>query len=197
MAIDIPKIARPISEIIVHTTATRPEWWKSRTVNQKIKEIRRWHVEDRGWSDIGYHYVIDRDGKIGTARPLGRVGAHTKGHNTGSVGIALLGGFGGAQDDGFDAHYTPAQDKAARELITAIMAKHQIAKISGHNEYAAKACPCFDVQAWWSKSKPRPIYPAKPPTAPRAPVAPAPKAATGLAALIAQILASILKGRTK
>ena len=55
---------RPISEIIVHCSATRPEWCASTTTAAKVAEIRRWHVSDRGWRDIGYHYVIDRNGVL-------------------------------------------------------------------------------------------------------------------------------------
>jgi hypothetical protein len=82
---------RPLNKIIIHCTATRPNWWIGKSPQQKVNEIRRWHVEDRGWADIGYHYLIDRDGTVIEGRPLSKVGAHAKGHNTGSVGIALFG----------------------------------------------------------------------------------------------------------
>jgi len=180
---------RPLNEIVVHCTATRPAWWATRTVNQKTAEVRRWHVDDRGWSDIGYHYLIDRDGKIATGRPLERKGAHVKGRNTGTVGVALFGGHGGNENDQFSDHFTPAQDVALRGLIRRLQSDYPtIAKISGHHEYAAKACPCFRVGPWWSKDQRAPA--SKPPTAPRAPVTPqAPKKApTGFIAVVAAIL---------
>lgn len=78
---------RPISEIIVHCTATQPAWMEGQPTATKVAEVRKWHVQDRGWKDIGYHYLIDRDGTVAEGRPLDQVGAHTQGHNTGSVSI--------------------------------------------------------------------------------------------------------------
>ncbi len=46
---------RKITEIIVHCTATRADWWAGKRTSDKVREIKRWHVQDRGWSDIGYH----------------------------------------------------------------------------------------------------------------------------------------------
>jgi len=140
---------RAIDEIIVHCTATRAEWWATRTVNQKVAEVRAWHVRDRGWSDIGYHYLIDRNGKVAPGRPIGRNGAHTKGHNSGTIGIALFGGHGSSEHDAFLENFTPKQDAALRDLIAKLSAQYGIAKVSGHNEYAAKACPGFNVTDWY------------------------------------------------
>ena len=141
---------RPLNEIIVHATATRPDWWSTRTTAQKVAEVKRWHVQDRGWSDIGYHFLIDRDGKVVAGRPLQTVGAHTQGHNTGTIGISLFGGHGSAATDAFFENYTPQQDKALRDLITHLRASYPtITKVSGHNEYAAKACPGFNVPKWY------------------------------------------------
>jgi N-acetylmuramoyl-L-alanine amidase len=139
---------RPIHEIIIHATATPANWRAGQPTSAKVAEVRRWHL-DRGWSDIGYHYLIDFDGSIATGRPLERVGAHVQGHNTGSVGIALFGGKGGVADGMFEDNYTPAQDKALRGLIGRLKAVYPITQISGHNEYANKACPCFKVMEWY------------------------------------------------
>ena len=139
---------RHIDTIIIHCTATRPDWWKSKSAKQKANEIRRWHVEDRGWSDCGYHYLIDRDGTVIDARPLSRKGAHAKGHNTGSVGISLFGGHGGSATDRFDDNFTEDQDRALRSLIDRLQAEYPITKIIGHNEVANKSCPTFVVSDW-------------------------------------------------
>ena len=144
---------RPISEIIIHCTATRPDWRESRPTSEKVAEVRRWHVSDRGWRDIGYHFLIDRDGTIAEGRPLDQVGAHTMDHNTGTVGISLFGGHGSAATDKFFAHYTTPQDKALRALIEDISAAYKITKVSGHNEYAAKACPGFNVPTWFGQKR--------------------------------------------
>jgi N-acetylmuramoyl-L-alanine amidase len=142
---------RAINEIIIHCTATGPNWWASKPTKSKVNEVRRWHVEDRGWSDIGYHYLIDRNGTIAEGRPVERSGAHTKGHNANSIGISLFGGHGGAATDAFDDNFTLEQEVALRELIEKLQGEHpNITKISGHNQYSSKACPCFSVPNWLS-----------------------------------------------
>lgn len=140
---------RTITEAIIHTTATRPNWMATRSVADKVQEIRRWHVDGNGWSDIGYHYVIDRGGAIGTGRPLERVGAHVKGRNKQSIGIALVGGHGGSETDKFEDHYTDAQEAALRGLIGELKSRFGDLAVTGHNQYAAKACPCFYVPTWF------------------------------------------------
>ena len=147
---------RPLNEIIVHCTATRPEWWATRTTAQKTAEVKRWHVEDRGWRDIGYHYLIDRNGYVIAGRPLNQVGAHTQGKNTGTVAIALFGGHGSASTDAFQENYTPEQDKALRSLIAQLQSKYPtITKVTGHNQYAKKACPGFYVPNWLAQGQPK------------------------------------------
>ena len=139
---------RPISEIIVHCTATRPEWMAASKTSDKVAEVRRWHIADRGWRDIGYHFLIDRDGTVAKGRPVDQVGAHVQGHNAGTIGVSLFGGHGSAATDKFAEHYTARQDQALRGLIAALTATYKITKVSGHNEYAAKACPGFNVPQW-------------------------------------------------
>lgn len=186
---------RHINEIVVHCAATRPAWWATRTLNQKVKEIRRWHVEDRGWSDIGYHYLIDRDGKVAEGRSLSRTGAHVRGHNTGSIGICLFGGHGSNENDAFSENFTPEQDRALRKLIADLRTRFPtIRKISGHNEYAAKACPGFRVSQWLATGPDAAYPPVRPDVEPADPVAPKAKP-NPFAPLIAAILAFFTKGR--
>ena len=140
---------REITEIVIHCTDTRPKWWAERTPAEKVAEVRRWHVEDRGWSDIGYHFLIDRDGTVVEGRPVERTGAHVQGHNTGTIGVSLFGGHGGAATDDFLDNFTEDQERALQGLISKLRGEHpSITKISGHNQYANKACPCFSVPAW-------------------------------------------------
>ena len=140
---------RPINEIIVHCADTPPSWGGNMTPEQQRDEIRRWHVEERGWSDIGYHYVITRNGVVVQGRPLDKIGAHVKGHNKGTIGICLVGGKGGTAHDKFRENFTKEQDFALRKLIDELKDRFvSINKVSGHNKYAAKACPCFNVQEW-------------------------------------------------
>lgn len=141
-------MTRTITEIFVHCSATRKEWMSDRPATDKREEIDRWHRQ-RGWKGFGYHYLIDRDGTVAEGRPVERIGAHVSGHNTGTIGVSLFGGHGAAATDRFSDHFTPAQDAALRRLLSELQARFPSAtKISGHNEYAAKGCPGFQVRPW-------------------------------------------------
>ena len=129
---------RNLTEIIVHCTAT-PE---GREVTQA--DLYRWHVVDRGWSDIGYHYLVQLDGTVVPCRPMEKDGAHVKGRNKGTVGISYAGGVD-AKGNPKDTR-TGAQKAALTELLVGLLRQYPtIAKISGHRDYAAKACPSFDA----------------------------------------------------
>lgn len=153
---------RSLSEIIIHCTATDADWRKGSKTSSKVSEVRKWHVEGNGWSDIGYHFLIDRDGTIAKGRPLERTGAHTKGHNTDSIGIALFGGRTSDANDKFADNFTEDQDRALRGLISDMKGKYGQMTISGHNQYAAKACPGFHAPAWFAGA---PRSPSAPPVA--------------------------------
>ncbi|MDD9911637.1 MAG: N-acetylmuramoyl-L-alanine amidase [Alphaproteobacteria bacterium] len=106
-----------------------------------VKTIRRWHTEPEprgnGWSDIGYHYVIRRDGTIELGRPLEIQGAHCKGHNNHSIGTCLVG-----RDE-----FTEAQFKSLRRLHKTLKAWLPQIKVAGHRDLNPnKTCPNFDVQ---------------------------------------------------
>jgi len=140
---------RPITEIIIHCSATKPEWMQNNSSAQKRDEITRWHVEGNGWRDIGYHALIDRNGSVMVGRGVNVIGAHCKGHNTGTLGVCLIGGHGSSSTDKFTDNYTPEQDMALRKYIKSTRMQYPaINKVSGHNEYAAKACPGFSVREW-------------------------------------------------
>jgi len=141
----------PVREICLHCSATRPDWMADQTLSAQRQEIRRWHLAS-GWSDIGYHWIIGRDGKLLPGRPETVIGAGVAGHNAGVIHICLIGGHGSAETDHFSKHFTTAQDTTARQLIQAIGMRTRIEVISGHNEYAAKACPGFTVAQWLKES---------------------------------------------
>jgi hypothetical protein len=145
----------PVTTVFVHCSATRPEWLAGSPLSEKIKEFTRWH-RAKGWGTIGYHHVIDRDGTVGKGRDESLPGAHVAGHNTGSIGICLVGGHGSNENDDFLDHYMPAQEAALRALIEDIKTRAAITKVRGHNEVAAKACPGFSVKRWFAKKPPRP-----------------------------------------
>lgn len=129
---------RPVNELIWHCAAT-PEG-KSFVV----ADIRRWH-KARGWDDIGYHYVVLLDGSVMTGRPIEKIGAHVSGHNTGTIGACYIGGVTATGGIAKDTR-TEAQKASMLWLTKELVRFHNLSRISGHNQYAAKACPSFDVR---------------------------------------------------
>lgn len=128
---------RKINKIIIHCSAT-PE---GRDVS--VDTIRHWHL-DRGWSDIGYHYIIELDGTIKEGRSVERQGAHVRGLNKNSIGICYVGGC--------DANMKPKDTRTESQkisldrLIKELMTKYVNSTLHGHNEFSTKACPSFDVR---------------------------------------------------
>lgn len=129
-------MTRKIEKIIIHCSAT-PE---GRHVT--VKEIDKWHRE-RGFSGIGYHWVVYLDGTVHKGRSEAFDGAHTVGQNAKSIGVCYIGGV----DQGLKAKdtRTPAQKIALRKLVLDLLSRYPGATVHGHNEFAAKDCPCFDV----------------------------------------------------
>ena len=138
---------RKIDKIIFHCSAT------IEGQNISVETIRDWHVKGRGWSDIGYHYYIGIDGKIYSGRPVSRSGAHTKGENENSIGVCYCGGLD-SKKKAKDTR-TEAQKGAIIKLIKILKNIYPNATLHGHNEFANKACPCFDVQEEYSDLQPK------------------------------------------
>ncbi|WP_044469783.1 N-acetylmuramoyl-L-alanine amidase [Mannheimia massilioguelmaensis] len=162
-----------ISKIVVHCSATQNG--KSLRTSQQTaaQRIDDWH-KARGYrrtewraklfnphlKHIGYHFVIDTDGTVETGRAVGEVGAHVKGHNTGSIGICLVGGI--TQDKKNHGEYTEKQWQALHALLRKLESQHPNARICGHRDLSPdtnhngkvdkwewlKDCPCFDVWSW-------------------------------------------------
>lgn len=129
---------RTITEIIVHCSAT-PEG-RPHTVG----DIRAWHKQ-RGFKDIGYHYVVYLDGSIHAGRPEGAIGAHCTGHNKCSIGVCYVGGMTRDMKAAKDTR-TEAQKKALLQLLKQLKRRYPGAKIYGHRNFAAKSCPSFDAR---------------------------------------------------
>jgi len=127
---------RRIDKIIIHCSATK----EGNNVNAST--IDQWH-RDRGWRGIGYHYVVMLDGTIEYGRSIYETGAHVKNHNQGSIGVCYIGGLNNnmkAEDT-----RTSEQKESLLLLLKTLKKMHPDATIHGHNEFSAKACPCFDA----------------------------------------------------
>lgn len=133
------KSSRSITEIIVHCTAT-PEGREVR-----MEEIREWHRQ-RGFADVGYHYVVHLDGSIEEGRDVDLVGAHCTGHNTRSIGVCYVGGMDKANRNPKDTRTIP-QKAALLSLLLELKGYYPYAAIYGHNDFANKACPCFNAKS--------------------------------------------------
>lgn len=133
----LKKSRRTINEIIVHCTAT-PEGREC-----SVAEIRQWH-KARGFTDIGYHYVVHLDGTVEEGRNVDISGAHCTGHNTHSIGVVYVGGCG---KDGKTPKDTRTDDQKAAlaNLLLDLRKFYPTAKIHGHRDFANKACPSFDA----------------------------------------------------
>lgn len=138
---------RNIDTIAVHCSATLPK------KELGVTQIRKWHKE-RGWRDIGYHYVIRTDGSVEDGRPNQQAGAHVKGFNATSLGICLIGGVNKSNLP--EINFTKEQMKSLRMLIRYLQQAYGIedSYVKGHRDFpnVSKACPCFDVQTWLKRN---------------------------------------------
>lgn len=135
---------RAIREIIIHCSATHPG------MDIGAKEIREWHTA-KGWQDIGYHFVIRRNGAVETGRGIEQVGAHVEGHNQYSIGICLVGGVNRSNQP--DANFTWRQWASLHDLVSELKEDYTEATVTGHRAYTTKkACPSFDVVSWWTQA---------------------------------------------
>ena len=144
-ALGVTQSARKVDEIIIHCTAT-PEG-----EDFTVEQIRQMHLA-RGFSDVGYHFIIGRDGKIHAGRPVAIAGAHCTGHNTRSIGVSLVGGCPGRNVPDWNKKSkdtrTPAQRVALEKQVKELLKRYPGATVHGHNEFANKACPSFNVKEW-------------------------------------------------
>lgn len=129
-----------IEYIAVHCSATPPE------MEVTAEDINRWHVK-RGWTEIGYHFVIRRNGQIEIGRNLDQRGAHVKGYNTNSWSICLIGGLN--ENGKAENNFAYQQFKALFALLRVLKLMAPRAYIQGHRDFpeVKKDCPCFDVRA--------------------------------------------------
>ncbi|QOC57792.1 putative N-acetylmuramoyl-L-alanine amidase [Erwinia phage pEp_SNUABM_11] len=125
--------------IFVHCSATKAG------MDIGLREIRQWHKE-QGWLDVGYHFIIRRDGTVEEGRPVDAVGSHVKDWNSTSVGICLVGGIDDAGK--FKANFTPSQMHSLKVKLAEMQALYPGAAVKAHHDVAAKACPSFDLQRW-------------------------------------------------
>jgi N-acetylmuramoyl-L-alanine amidase len=124
---------RAIKKIILHVTDTPDS-----DMSWNADRLRSVHVNERGWKDIGYHFVIKRDGTLEKGRPVEEVGSHTLGENFDSIGIAWCG----------RNMLLDCQIKTLKLLITDLMTLYGLSvfDIHAHSEYTTeKTCPNVNI----------------------------------------------------
>ena len=139
------KVHMQPNKIIIHCSAT------PKGVDYSAADIDRWHRQ-RGFRKIGYHYVIKIDGKIEKGREENEMGAHCLGQNMDSIGICYIGGLSEDKNTPEDTR-SEEQKKAIKGLVESLRRKYRekgiILTVHGHNEFANKACPCYNVKEEW------------------------------------------------
>ena len=143
--------SRAMDTIVIHCSATKEN------KDYSSVDIKKWHLQ-RGFNDIGYHFIIKLDGTIEIGRSLDKVGAHVAGNNTGSIGICYIGGLdskGKSKDT-----RTDEQKESLLNLINLLKKNINIKEIKGHRDFSKdlncdgkidkfeyiKDCPCFEVK---------------------------------------------------
>jgi N-acetylmuramoyl-L-alanine amidase len=126
---------RAVHWVVIHQSAS------NNPAHDNIETIRQWHI-DRNFSDIGYHWFINKAGEVFKGRDEERLGAHVLGHNKGSIGICLSG----------QGEKTPEQLKSLEILLIDICGRYELEKkdFLGHNDLAPTECPGFDLHGWLS-----------------------------------------------
>lgn len=148
---------RTIRKIIVHCTAT-PEG-----EDFTVEQLRAMHTlpkskGGKGWSDIGYHWVVYRDGSVHAGRSEKIAGAHAEGHNYDSIGVVYIGGCEPRsnpkwQNTAKDTR-TPLQKAGLLNILHELLERYPGAQIYGHRDFtSAKACPSFDAKGEYGKLK--------------------------------------------
>lgn len=133
---------RTIEWIVVHTAGAY-DFKAKRVVYQSTQTIREYHRLHNGWHDIGYHWVIEQDGRLMPGRHEEAIGAHVGGWNEHSLGICVTG-------HGDFAAFTPQQLAELIRLCARKCDEYHLSgiRVIGHREapdhgapHTSKTCP--------------------------------------------------------
>lgn len=134
----------PVREAILHCAAIRSGQFDGMSAFQVFLTVNKWHHERGFKNGFGYHAIVMPNGQWYSGRPLTMRGAHTIGHNKDTWGILLIEHRQIKKMGDFEDYYTEAQRHALRAWLRSMP---QIEKVSGHNAYAPKLCPGFNVES--------------------------------------------------
>lgn len=143
-------MARRITAITVHHDAEHFHGTSPAATVARLRKIQRYHIDDQGWADIGYHFAIDRRGEVWEARELRWQGAHAKPHNEGNVGVVLLGNF---------EVQTPSREQLLElsRFVRTLRGRLGVAegRVYGHRELpmTATECPGRHLLSWMGRAR--------------------------------------------
>ncbi len=138
----------PVRRLTVHHDGMAPvNLRSSRDVSARIDLIRRAH-QQRGWGDIGYHYIVDPLGEVWEGRPLSWQGAHVANQNPGNLGVLVMGNFQQQRP-------TAAQLSALDRFVASRMTAHRInlSNVYTHQELAPTECPGRSLQSHMASTR--------------------------------------------
>ncbi|MGP1272108.1 MAG: peptidoglycan recognition protein family protein [Phycisphaerales bacterium] len=140
-----------VERITVHHDALQPITITSPDqAADRIESIRRVHVENNGWADIGYHYIVDPIGGVWEGRPVRLQGAHVQAHNPRNIGVLVLGHFNLQQP-------TPRALDALDWTLTSLCELHSIplGSVATHRELSPTECPGDNLQRYMDQTRSR------------------------------------------
>lgn len=137
------KARAPVHEVILHCAAIRAGQFNRMSPLQVFSIINRWHTERGFRNGFGYHGLFMPDGTFYPGRPYSMLGAHVVGRNVGTLGFLLIETRQVTRVGEFGDWFTSAQGDALRAKLASIPG---IQRVSGHNDYARKLCPGFEVE---------------------------------------------------
>jgi len=155
---DLPKDL-PKTRIVLHHTESFVSDKQKRLTGtaswdaavKHARSAQSFHKHIKGWKDIGYHYLIDWDGRVLEGRPVDRIGAHVENKNTGAIGVVLMGNLSRQRP-------TEKQQASLRALLKWLMHSHEIPadRITGHYQNKHTTCPgTFLNNAWNDEGVPK------------------------------------------
>jgi len=151
-------IPNPVNMTFVHHTAGRPCFDKE-TCMSYIRAIQNFHMDDNGWNDIGYSFLIGEDGRVYEGRGWGVVGSHTLNYNSVAYGFCILGTFMNMQPNDVALETT-------QNIINCGVEKGYVVEdyeLFGHRDGRCTSCPgdfLYTIINGWPhySTRPIPIY---------------------------------------
>jgi hypothetical protein len=134
LVMEAPPNRRMDEVFLHHTWKPRAEWYDDLATWEGIQD---YHVDAKGWSDIGYHVGVGPDGSVWLLRPVQKTGAHCQGYNGYSIGVAMIGNYDVGEED-------PEACLPTAVKVMAILCKRFAlteTNVRFHTEFSSKTCP--------------------------------------------------------